>query len=150
VGDGPLRGALEAAAADRGLADAVSFVGAQPHERLPDWYRAADLTVLPSRSEGLPNVLRESLACGTPFVASRVGGIPEIAEEGSSLLVAPGDPEALAGAIALSFLEWDPSSRPRSRATGWSESAAALLRIIRPVPTTPPSTVVPHALASRS
>ena len=58
----------------------ITFVGPKLHDELPDWYRAADLTVLPSRSEGLPNVLRESLACGTPFVASNVGGIPEIAD----------------------------------------------------------------------
>jgi teichuronic acid biosynthesis glycosyltransferase TuaC len=48
----------------RGLAETVTFVGSVPHRELPDWYRAADLTVLPSRSEGVPNAWRESLACG--------------------------------------------------------------------------------------
>ena len=78
VGDGPLRRDLVAQAESHGLSKHVTFVGPKLHNELPDWYRAADLTVLPSRSEGLPNVLRESLACGTPFVASNVGGISEI------------------------------------------------------------------------
>src|SRR5207244_6384979 len=105
VGDGPLRGRLEKAAGALGLADVVSFVGPRLHDELPDWYRAADLTVLPSRSEGLPNVLRESLACGTPFVASRVGGIPDIAEVPAHRLVSPDDPGALADAIAVTLGE---------------------------------------------
>ena len=80
VGDGPLRRDLVAQAEAHGLSAHITFVGPKLHNELPDWYRAADLTVLPSRSEGLPNVLRESLACGTPFVASNVGGIKEIAD----------------------------------------------------------------------
>lgn len=146
VGDGPLRPSLVSECRARGLSDVVTCAGARPHDQLPDWYRAADLTVLPSRSEGLPNVLRESLACGIPFVASRVGGIPEIAEEGSSLLVAPGDPTALAEAIARTLAEWGPSSRPRSRSTGWAESAEALLRIIRPLAPASASTGEPHVI----
>ncbi|HND52412.1 MAG TPA: glycosyltransferase, partial [Pirellulaceae bacterium] len=79
VGDGPLRASLEAEVRQRGLTDHVRFIGSVDHDRLGPWFRAADLTVLPSRSEGIPNVLLESLACGTPFVASAVGGVPEIA-----------------------------------------------------------------------
>jgi len=98
VGDGPLRNRLIADVARRGLADRVTMVGPVAHVELADWYRAADLTVLPSRSEGVPNVLLESIACGTPFVASRVGGIAEIATEGIDRLVPPGDARALADA----------------------------------------------------
>src|SRR5262249_35970521 len=68
VGDGPLRSSLEEQSRRRGLSEVISFKGRVDNHSLPDWYRAADLTVLPSRSEGVPNVLRESLACGTPFV----------------------------------------------------------------------------------
>src|SRR5207248_2291820 len=113
VGGGPLRQALEAQARQLGLADSVCFPGPRPHEQLPDWYRAADLTILPSRSEGLPNVLRESLACGTGFVASRVGGIPEITAEPFSRLVPPGDSRALAEALDSSLRE-RPGLPPRS------------------------------------
>jgi glycosyltransferase involved in cell wall biosynthesis len=66
---------------------------------LPNWYRSADLVVLPSNSEGVPNVLVEAAACGIPFVATRVGGIPEIAHLSAGELVPPGDPAALAGAM---------------------------------------------------
>jgi len=100
---------------------------------LPDWYRAADLTVLPSRSEGLPNVLRESLACRTPFVASNVGGIIEIADPGSSLLVPPEDHSALADAIAQALARW--GGRNDSIAPvfpTWVEAADCLVRILQP------------------
>ena len=60
IGRGPLRESLERRAAEAGLAGRVHFHGPMPHDRLPDWFRAADLLVLPSRSEGVPNVLRES------------------------------------------------------------------------------------------
>ena len=96
VGDGPLRRQLMARTEAHCLSAHITFVGPKLHEELPDWYRAADLTVLPSRSEGLPNVLRESLACGTPFVASDVGGIHQIADPDSSLLVPSEDPLSLA------------------------------------------------------
>ena len=89
VGDGPLRKQLMVQANVLGLSTRITFVGPKLHEELPAWYRAADLTVLPSRSEGLPNVLRESLACGTPFVASNVGGIVEIADPNSSYWFLP-------------------------------------------------------------
>jgi glycosyltransferase involved in cell wall biosynthesis len=97
VGDGPLRSSLAGAVAAAGLAGAVTFVGPMTPDRLPDWYRAADLTVLSSHSEGIPNVLRESLACGTPFVSTRVGDITELWPDAD--LVPPGDPAALAGAV---------------------------------------------------
>lgn len=130
VGDGPLRSSLEAEVAARGLAGLVSFVGNVGHDGLPDWYRAADLTVLPSRSEGVPNVLRESLACGTPFVASRVGGISEIAEWPELELVPPEDSAALAEGITRALTE-DASEKPRPRPTSWSESAQALVRVVQ-------------------
>jgi len=133
VGDGPLRGELEAEAARLGLKERVVFVGTQPQDQLPDWYRAADLTVLPSRSEGLPNVLRESLACGTPFVASNVGGIPEIAEPPLDRLVPPDDPAALEDALRLSLNEPATLGRTKYHAKSWSESADDLVRTIEQV-----------------
>jgi len=99
VGDGPLRQSLAARANALGLSGSVTLVGPQPQCRLPDWYRAADLSVLSSRSEGIPNVLRESLACGTPFVATRVGDVAEFCPDAVDDLVPPGDPAALAAAL---------------------------------------------------
>jgi glycosyltransferase involved in cell wall biosynthesis len=60
------------------LSQRVHLVGAVPHEELALWYNAADIFCLASSQEGYPNVLLESLACGTPVVATSVGGIPEI------------------------------------------------------------------------
>jgi glycosyltransferase involved in cell wall biosynthesis len=100
IGEGPERPALQNHIDRRGLGERVRLVGPWPLQALPDWYRAADLFVLPSHSEGVPNVLLEAAACGTPFVASRVGGIPEIARFGTAELVPPGDAPQLAQAIA--------------------------------------------------
>jgi teichuronic acid biosynthesis glycosyltransferase TuaC len=105
VGDGTSRSVLEAQAKRLGLGEAVRFVGKVEQRQLPDWYRAADLTVLASRSEGVPNVLRESLACGTPFVATRVGGVGEIAEGTTCRLVPPEDAVALAVALEQSLAD---------------------------------------------
>jgi glycosyltransferase involved in cell wall biosynthesis len=99
IGQGPLRRSLEQQTERLGLAGRVWFHGALPQPQLPEWYRAADLFVLPSHSEGVPNVLLEASACGTPWVASRVGGIPEIAHLGRSTLVEPNRPAELARAI---------------------------------------------------
>jgi glycosyltransferase involved in cell wall biosynthesis len=100
IGGGPLRRALEQQVRRCGLKDQVRFLGALPQNELPDWYRAADVFVLPSFSEGVPNVLLEAASCGTPFVASRVGGIPEIAHLGPSQLVPAGNPSQLALTLA--------------------------------------------------
>jgi glycosyltransferase involved in cell wall biosynthesis len=105
IGQGPLRAGLEREIARLGLEERIRFQGPRPHDQLPDWFRAANVFVLPSRSEGLPTVLLEALACGTRFVASRVGGIPELAHLGPSRLVRPNDPGKLAEAIRLSIEE---------------------------------------------
>ncbi len=99
VGDGPLRLSLQERIDRLKLQQHVHLLGPKPHDRLPDYFRAATTFVLPSHSEGLPCVLLEAAACGTSFVASRVGGIPEIAHLVESRLVPPGNAEHLAQAI---------------------------------------------------
>ena len=131
VGDGPLREGLEARVQALGLEDRMSFAGALTHEHLPDWYRAADLFVLPSRSEGLPNVLRESKACGTPFVATDVGGVAEIADEPWDRLVPADDPGALATAVESVLRRPTPAST-KVRSTSWTSAADALVSLLAP------------------
>ena len=123
VGQGPLRPALEELAGELGIEDRVRFVGLLPHYDLPGWFRAADVLVLPSHSEGVPNVLLEASACGTPWVASRVGGIPEIAHLGISRMVTPNSPSELARAIReiLAAPVGNPPPGPRSREEAVSE-----------------------------
>jgi glycosyltransferase involved in cell wall biosynthesis len=103
VGAGPEMERVRRLAGQQGLGEVVRFAGPVPHDQLVQWYRAADLTVLASHSEGVPNVLLESIACGTPFVATRVGSIPEIADPTIDRLVPPGDPAALSGAMAATL-----------------------------------------------
>ena len=78
AGDGPERPALERLAGERQIADRVRFLGHVAQGRLPEIYSAADLLVLVSASEGWPNVLLESMACGTPVVVSDLTGITDI------------------------------------------------------------------------
>ena len=132
VGRGRDEPRVRALVARRALDGRVTLAGPRPLAELPDWYRACDVVALPSFSEGIPNVLREARACGRPFVATRVGGIPEIAEPGSSLLVPPGSATELADALALALggglAGGDGCGTPP---LSWGESADALADAIR-------------------
>lgn len=78
VGDGPMRAELAALAERCGVADRITWTGTLLQPQIAEYYAAATATVLASRSEGMPNVLLESLACGTPVIATAVGGIAEV------------------------------------------------------------------------
>jgi len=98
-GEGPLRASLEALAASRGLTGIVELRGStrQPEEAL----RECDVFVLPSLSEASSNVVLEAMSTGLPVVATRVGGLPLLVDDGQTgLLVPPGEVPALARAIA--------------------------------------------------
>jgi teichuronic acid biosynthesis glycosyltransferase TuaC len=100
VGEGPEEANLRSLAIRIGVAERVSFLGRLPHDALPDIYRAADLLLLLSSREGWANVLLEAMACGTPVVASNVGGTPEVvANSVAGELLAERTPAAVAGAI---------------------------------------------------
>ncbi len=102
VGSGPDRHVLERQASELGLAHAVHLVGPVPNTELVNWYSAADVLLLASSREGWPNVLLESMACGTPVVAARVGGVPEIVQ---SPLVGRIVEERTAAAFSQAVLE---------------------------------------------
>jgi len=98
VGDGQDRRALEAEAAALGLSGAVHFTGHVAS--MADYYRALDLVVMPSLSEGMPNVALEAMLFGKALVATSVGGIPEVVTDGvSGCIVEPRDPAGLAEAM---------------------------------------------------
>ena len=100
IGDGTERHALVQRATTLGIKDKVHFVGAQPHEWVALWMNAGDVLCLPSRKEGFGAVLIEALACGTPVVATSVGGIPEIVDdEQVGRLVRSRDPKEMAACI---------------------------------------------------
>jgi glycosyltransferase involved in cell wall biosynthesis len=100
VGEGPDRAALEAAAAAAGLANAVKFAGLMPAR---SGFALGRLVVVPSRAESLPYIVLEAAAAGIAVIATRVGGIPEIFGPQRCDLVTPGDPRALACAIAAAL-----------------------------------------------
>lgn len=98
LGEGPLAGELERTSRELGVADRVVLAGLRPDARAV--IGAADAVLITSHAEGLPLVALESLAAGTPLVATNVRGIRELVEhERSALLTAPGDAQALADAI---------------------------------------------------
>jgi teichuronic acid biosynthesis glycosyltransferase TuaC len=135
VGYGPLRQTLEAKVQSLELTAHVRFAGPVDQRELADWYRAADLLVMSSHSEGLPNVLREGLACGTPFVATDVGGIREIADAPGCMLVPPRDATALADGIEAALRQLPASAETvaarHANIRTWAESAASLVRVAR-------------------
>ena len=101
LGDGPERPRLEARRDELGLGDRVRFLGAGTRDDVVRLFRAADVALLTSAWENLPHTVLEALAAGTPVVATAVGGVPEVVREGENgLLVAAGDVEAIAGALA--------------------------------------------------
>jgi glycosyltransferase involved in cell wall biosynthesis len=82
---------LERSVARLGLGRHVLFGGARPHTDLPAWFCAADVFVLLTALEGWPNVVLESLACGVPVVATRMGGVPEIVRDETDGILVPYD-----------------------------------------------------------
>jgi teichuronic acid biosynthesis glycosyltransferase TuaC len=100
IGTGADAKAFQKLARQLGVADRVRFIGHVPHNELKNWFSAAEFSVLASVREGWPSVLLESMACGTPVIASNVGGIPEIiASPEAGRIMEQRTPEALAAAI---------------------------------------------------
>lgn len=120
IGDGPLRGAIEARARECRVADAVHLLGSR--RDVDTLLPAMDLFVLASETEGLSNAILEAQACGLPVVATRVGGNPDLVDAERGLLVEPHNPDAQAGAICT--LLRDPALRARM-------GAAARARVVR-------------------
>ena len=115
VGDGPDRDRLEQVAHDLGIARATYFVGYQ--EDVAGYYRLFDAFLLPSVNEGTPVSAIEALASGTPVVATRVGGVPDVVTDGvDGFLVEPGDTDAASERLAT--LAGDPGLRARFGAAG--------------------------------
>jgi D-inositol-3-phosphate glycosyltransferase len=135
--DGP--GELERVlklAADLGVADRLLLLPPRPHHELVDYYRAADVCLVPSRTESFGLVALEAAACGTPVVAASVGGLRSIVADGETgLLVEGRDPLEWATAVALLLDDGDLATAMGARAAtrsgkwSWGMTAARLRRL---------------------
>ncbi len=128
IGSGELENKLKQQADRLGITDRVTFLPNIPHHELPGFYTKAKCTILMSSMEGMPNVALESLACGTPVVATNVGGLPEIITENNGILLAERTTEALTEALKSAFSrKWDRRKISQDmRYLDWSETARKL------------------------
>ena len=100
AGDGALLGEVKRIVNDSSLSQRVHFEGWVQHRCVPDLLNELQLLVVPSCSEGLPNILLEAMACGTPVLAARVGAIPDIVLDGiTGFLMEDNSPRCIAGEI---------------------------------------------------
>ncbi len=134
-GEKSLQGLHDVADA-RGVREHVHFIEPQPHELLSSYYRAADVCLVPSRSESFGLVALEAAACGTPVVASAVGGLTTLVDHGhTGFLVEDPDPRAYADAVRRVFDEplaaerFSTASVLRARRYTWRAAAAALVEL---------------------
>jgi glycosyltransferase involved in cell wall biosynthesis len=117
-GDGPCQKELESRAKTIGVSETCHFIGFR--RDLKEIFQAMDLLVLPSLTEGLPNVVLEAFACAKPVVATNVGGVPEIVEDGvNGALVPPGRADLLAEAVKNSLAA--PEKRRRMGEAGYQK-----------------------------
>jgi glycosyltransferase involved in cell wall biosynthesis len=106
AGEGPEREPLQTRAHELGIGDRVTFLGAQPRERVVELFHAADATILSSSWENFPHTVVEALAVGTPVLAMEAGGVAEVVHDGvNGLLVAAGDTAALGEAVRRYFAD---------------------------------------------
>jgi teichuronic acid biosynthesis glycosyltransferase TuaC len=136
AGEGPERGRLTASIARLGLSDRVRLLGARPHAELPALYGAADASVLASSREGWANVLLESMACGTPVVASNIPGNPEVVRtRDAGLITADNTPDGIVASVRALFNSLPNRSATRAYAEpfSWDETTAGQLAVFRRV-----------------
>ncbi len=136
VGDGEERELLEKLADNLEIRECVEFAGRVPHERVQDYMNQAEVFVLPSLSEGFPVTILEAMACGLPVVATRVGGLPDVIEDGvNGYLVKAKEPSEIAEAL-LKLLQdeqlWETISKTNKQKVNdysWERVALALEKI---------------------
>jgi glycosyltransferase involved in cell wall biosynthesis len=136
VGEGPERERLAALATRLGVADRVRLLGARPHAELPALYGAADASVLASSREGWANVLLESMACGTPVVASSIWGNPEVVQTPAAGVIY--EPNTAAGIVAgvrrlFAALPDRAATRAYAEPFSWDETTAGQVALFRRV-----------------
>jgi glycosyltransferase involved in cell wall biosynthesis len=141
AGEGPEQATIAHAIQELGLQDHIDLVGLIPHSELPDLLNGLKLLVLPSYTEGIPAIMLEGMACGTPVVATPVGGIPDYVRDAETgFLISDQTPEGIAESVlkALTHPGLADVARKarglveerRSLAAGISEGQAFLSRVL--------------------
>lgn len=120
AGQGSQRQHLERVAQETGVAERVRFVGVVPHDTLPEYYGATDVLALASSREGWANVLLESMACGTPVVATKVWGTPEVVAVPEAGRLSERTPAAIAHHIRELMATYPDRNDTRRYAEGFS------------------------------
>ena len=126
IGEGLERTALQEQIGKLRLDENVTLIGAKPNQELASWFSAADVSCLVSSREGWPNVIMESIACGTPVVATRVGGVPEIIHSPKLGMLVEQDCDSIAAALKSVLAKtWDRETLAlHARTRGWTEVAS--------------------------
>lgn len=139
IGEGPEKQALQQLASSLGVAGRIEFLGSLPQSELPRYYSAADALVLASSREGWANVLLEAMACGTPVVATKVGGNPEVvASPAAGILAETRTPEGIADAIRALFMNYPDDTRLYAEKFSWDETTAGQLALFEKALRSPP------------
>jgi glycosyltransferase involved in cell wall biosynthesis len=136
AGGGPERDNLLALARRLGVADRVHLLGVVPHHELPRLYGAADALVLASSREGWANVLLEAMACGTPVVASRIWGTPEVVArpEAGVLMSERSAAGVVEGVMALrAALPERDATRRYAEQFSWDDTTEGQLKLFRQI-----------------
>ncbi len=134
IGEGPEHARLVSLIAEAGLGPRVRLLGPIAHAQLPVFYTAADAMVLASSREGWANVLLESMACGTPVIASRIPGNPEVVQSAAAgLIVDSNTPEGIAAGVRALFagLPARTATRAYAEGFGWDATSQGQLRLFR-------------------
>jgi teichuronic acid biosynthesis glycosyltransferase TuaC len=126
VGEGESRGLLETLSKKFGVAERVHLTGSRPNEELRYWFSAAEVSCLVSSREGWPNVLLESMACGTPVVATGTWGVPEVVVSPELGVIVEQTPESISKGISTALQKkWDRDAiRRYAESRTWDDVAA--------------------------
>ena len=134
IGDGVMKAQLMTLVEAADLKGKVYLPGGLPPEKVAQWICASDVLTLPSWSEGYPNVVVESVACGRPVVATDVGGTNEILNDANGILIPPRDAAALEAALERALArQWDHAAIAAAMKRSWDDVAVETLDVCRAV-----------------
>lgn len=130
AGNGDMMPEIKSSLAQENLSEHVKLLGSVDHKDIALLIQQASILVLPSYAEGVPNVVLEAMSCGTPVVATNVGGIPEVVSEQSGLLVAPKDINALVQGLTTALAKnWNIAEIVQQTETfSWDNNAVELYK----------------------